>query len=49
MSYSPADLGEDGTAEAAVLKLATYDESTRWPNVPPSFAFDPEGRGALRV
>jgi uncharacterized protein YjbI with pentapeptide repeats len=48
VSFAPADLGVDGTADAAVLTEATYDDATAWPNWPPGL-FDPSARGARRV
>ncbi len=48
VSYRPADPGADGSRDAADLSGATYDEKTKWPNLPPNFGFDPTARGALR-
>ncbi len=49
VSYRPADLGADGSDDAADLAGAMYDDMTRWPpNLPPYFAFDPTTRGMRR-
>jgi len=46
VNFVPAEPGEDGAKDAAAFSGATYDATTKWPDLPPDYAFDPVARCA---